>query len=72
MLPYLPKLFLFLGLACLAWAGYAYYTQDNGPGLDIPDAERELALSAGEARDLAFQLRSTGRHSIRVVGIAEC
>jgi hypothetical protein len=69
---WLPSGLFALAVVCFGCAGYAYFSQDPGPRLVIPEAERALVLSAGEARELVFELRNTGRHPVRVVGLTEC
>jgi hypothetical protein len=72
MFRWLPNLSFVLALVCFLWAGYEYGTQETGPALVIPEIERELVLQPGHNQELVFELKNTGRHPIRVVGVPSC
>jgi hypothetical protein len=70
---FLPTGLLLVGLALLGAAAVAYFVPADGPGVSIDEPEREFtAWDAGQHRQVIFRIHNPTRHTVRVVGLADC
>jgi hypothetical protein len=60
-------------LALFVAAGYAYWTQEDGPGATLDEPERTPThLTAGQATSVTFLLHNPTHHPVRVCGLPDC
>jgi hypothetical protein len=65
---------IFAGVALLALAGYAYFTEPPPvPALLVPQTDIELSdCRAGEEKAFSIPLQNNSRRPIKIVGLAWC